>query len=445
MRTKAISTIFLILITIIAHSQDLSLDYCLTLATQQNLEILSSKQNILAAEEVKKQAFSQYFPRIEGSFIGYKPMHPLLELGIENIHNASLREQLYNLYFSQGAALGFPNTIDLADGGLQIGITLLQPIFVGGQIINGNRLAHIGIEASKLQNKIKQRDLALQIEENYWLIKSLEEKEKTLIQAQKLINTLLYDIEGAIEAGFATKNDKLKIQIKQQELANGLLQIKNGKILATKALCNTLQINYSPQIQLTDSIPPHTPILIKKQTEELVLHRPESKLLTLKENSIALQQKIELGKTFPQLIGGISTGYGNLLTTPYNYNLLAFLTLKIPISQWWESAHKHKQHNHLAQQASLETQHYIDQMGLEIEQLKLQLSETENRLDLQKMIVTDARNNYETAQMEYKVGKTTLTQLLEAETLYRQAIDQEVAQKITYRITYKKLQYILQE
>ena len=54
----------------------------------------------------------------------------------------------------------------------------MQPVFVGGQIVNGNRLAQVGVEASQYKAEIVERDLLLQVEESYWLVVSLQEKRK---------------------------------------------------------------------------------------------------------------------------------------------------------------------------------------------------------------------------------------------------------------------------
>ena len=86
----------------------LSLDSCKALALRNNLEIKNAALDVEAAQEVKKQAFTKYFPNVSVIAGGYYAAKPLFEYGIDDIENANARQWLHNLYYEYGAAIGLP-------------------------------------------------------------------------------------------------------------------------------------------------------------------------------------------------------------------------------------------------------------------------------------------------------------------------------------------------
>ena len=77
----------------------LSLDSCKALALRNNLEIKNAALDLEAAQEVKKQAFTKYFPNVSVMAGGYYAAKPLIEYGIDDIGNAEARQWLHNLYY----------------------------------------------------------------------------------------------------------------------------------------------------------------------------------------------------------------------------------------------------------------------------------------------------------------------------------------------------------
>ena len=171
---KRISLILWLLVMVcgMANAQQLSVDSCKALALRNNAAVKNADLDVQAAEEVKKQAFTKYFPNVSALAGGYYALKPLVEYGIDDIRNATARQWLHNLYFEYGAAIGLPDKLSLFENGVMVGAAVVQPVYMGGQIVNGNRLAKVGVEAAELQQQLTQEKLLLQVEENYWLVVS---------------------------------------------------------------------------------------------------------------------------------------------------------------------------------------------------------------------------------------------------------------------------------
>ena len=420
----------------------LSLDSCKALALRNNLEIKNAALDVQAAQEVKKQAVTKYFPNVSVMAGGYYAAKPLIEYGIDDIGNAQARQWLHNLYYEYGAAIGLPDRISMCENGVMTGAMLVQPVYMGGQIVNGNKLAKVGVEAAELQGQLTEDRILQQVEEYYWLIISLQEKKKTLQQALTFLDTLRRDVTTAAEAGLVSHNDVLKVKLKWTEIYNNREKLQNGIRLATLALGQTIGQDTGILI-LTDTI--------GKISEwgaswtdpgAAVMGRKEAQLLDIQVDAEELKKKMALGETLPHLTIGGTASYGNLVFDHYSANALAFATLQVPLTGWWEASHKLKQHDILVQKAKNERADLMRKMYLETLQASNNVDEAYNQYKLMELALQDAEANLHDVKADYDAGLVPVSDLLEAQTLLLQAQNQRTDALIDLKIKaehYKKL------
>ena len=427
-----------IIVTVIAcvniSAQSFSLDSCKALALQNNLEIKNAALDVSAAQEVKKQAFTKYFPNVSVMAGGYYAANPLFEYGIDDIENANARQWLHNLYYEYGAAMGLPDRITLCENGVMTGTMVVQPVYMGGQIVNGNRLAKVGVEAAELQERLTEDQILQQVEEYYWLIISLQEKQKTLGQALIFLDTLQRDVNAAVEAGLVSKNDQLKVSVKRNEIYANLLKVQNGLHLASDALGLTIGI-YSGKWVLTDTIGDISEWMAQwKDPWGSAYTRKETQLLHLQVNAEELKKKMSIGETLPHLTVGGTASYGNLVFDRFTANALAFTTLKVPLTDWWEASHKMKQHDIQIQKAKNELVDYGHKMYLEIMQAWYNLDDAGKQFEIAKLSLQDAEANLLDVKANYEAGLIPVSELLEAQTLFLQAQNQRTDALIDLKI-----------
>ena len=421
--------------------QALTLDSCLKAARARNVALENARLDVLAAEQVKRQAFTKYFPTVSATALGYRALNPMFEYGIGDIDNAQVRQDLYNLWAEYGGSLGIPPSISLAEKGTAVAATALQPLYAGGRIVNGNRLAQLGVEAAQLQQDLSQEKVLLSVEENYWLVVSLYEKRNTILQALDFLDTLQRDVRTAEEAGLVTHNDRLKVALKRDEMRSNLLKVENGIQLATMALCQLSGIEYSPTLQLTDTVATE-PSDIDVRIAEAVARRKESRLLALNVQAEQLKKKMIVGEALPQLAIGVGASYGNLIVDRYGANGLAFATLQVPLTDWWTTAHKAKEQEIRIQQAENSSRDLTEKMALETEQAIHNVQEAQAQVALAKSTLLDAQENLESVQTSYEAGLVPVSELLEARTLYSQAQDQLTEARIDLTLKCARLKLI---
>lgn len=418
------------------HAQTLSLDSCKILAVRNNAKVQNAALDIDIARQTKNEALTKYFPNLKLSGIGYHALNPLLEVGIDDVPNANVRALLNTFYAEYGATLGLPNRLSFFRNGYAANITATQPIFAGGRIVNGNKLAALGIEAAEAQHDMAVQEMLQQTEESYWLVISLQEKRKTLQQAQLLVDTLAHDLSGAIAAGLATQNERLKLSLKQNELKSQRLTLDNGIALAKMALCQAIGIAYTDTLMLTDTLSEATvaPFDVYRPTNDAVAQRTETRLLELGVKSEQLQRKMTLGETLPQIALVANYGYGHLWDYSGGMNGMLLATIQIPLTDWWATGHKLTAHNKKVQIAENNRRHLTEQMQLQTQKAWNELLEAYAQIDLADETCDNAQQNLDIATQNYQAGLAPLSELLEAQTLLQQATDQRNDARIDYQM-----------
>ena len=417
-------------------AQSLTLDTCKEMALRNNAAVKNAALDVKAAQEVKNQARTKYFPQISAMGIGYVPAKPLIEYGIDDIGNAAARQQLHNLYYEYGAAMGLSDKISLCNGGLGVGVTAIQPIFMGGQIVGGNALADVGVAASYYQSQLARDQVLQQVEETYWQTVSLIEKRKTLLQAITFLDTLHRDVTGATEAGLVTRNDVLKVELKQNEMQSNLLKVNNGITLSAMLLCQMIGKEYSENLILTDTISQDLSEDVPTDADirNAVYRRTEKQLLDCQVRAEKLKKDIAIGESVPHVMIGASASYGSLIFDRYDYNALAFMTLQVPLTGWWETAHKIRQQNYLIQKAENQRSDYVEKMELETRQAWCNIEEAHSQVTLAESSVRSAESNLQSTRTNYEAGLVPISELLEAQTLLLQAQNQRTDALIDLKV-----------
>ena len=206
-------------ITYLPAQTKYSLDNCKQMAIENNKKIKNSQLEINAAKEAKKGAFTNYFPSVSASGFGFKAKDPLVALNMGE------------------APIGF-----LKDG-MTAAISVSQPVFVGGKILYGNKLADLGIQVSQYQSKLSENDILLNTENLYWQLVSLFEKEKTLDIIDSQLDVLLKDVELSYKTGLITNNDVLKVKLKKNEIASNRINMDNNIRLVKMSMCQLIGLD----------------------------------------------------------------------------------------------------------------------------------------------------------------------------------------------------------
>ena len=449
----------------------LTLDSCLALARRNNPELRKASLEVEKAKQVKQQAFTNYFPQVSASALGYHALNPLVDIGLTDIGNANTRELLQALYEEFGASLGLQNHLALFQYGYTMGVTAVQPVYVGGKVVAGNRLAKVGVQAAELQREVQEREVQEEVEESYWLIVGLQEKQQTVEAVATLLDTLHYTVQTAVNAGLALPSDLLQVEIKQSEIRRTRLQLESGLRLAKRALAlaigvevdivlstdplqlplqrgrvdelpSSIDTNLSPSLVGRDGVGPLSPSLCR---EGWGGSSPEHDLLALQVEAAQLQKRMVLADALPQVAIGANYSYGkfqaDILRNGFGSetgNGLLFVSVKVPLTEWWDTGHKLKEHSLAVEQARIEQEHLSAMLDLRTQQVCDQLQQAILMVSEQEQVLQKAQQNYQLMQANYQAGMATLTDLLTAQTTLLKAQNDLTDAIIAYRVSARR-------
>ena len=419
----------------------LSVQDCIDMALENNIELKNSQLEIDKARATKNEARAEYFPTVSAQAIGFDALNPMFSFGIEDIDNAQLRQILYTLYAEYGVNMGLDKEYSFIQNGVMLNAMATEPIYAGGRIRNGNKLAKLGIEAAELQEKVKEDEVRLQTEKLYWQIVSLQEKVTTLDQLDRLLDTLDKDLSGAIEAGLAMPTDQYKLRVKQNESQLNRKKLTDGITLLTMALGQYIGAEWQT-ITLSDTLGMETePSVYYHEANEAVASRNESHLLDLSLRAEDLKKKMTLGEALPSLLVGGSASYHTVFEHS-KPNAMVFAMLQIPITDWHKTSYKLKKHELDAEMAENTRRDLTEKMELQTNQAWFNLEQSWLRITMAQTALSDAEANLKITEDYYEAGLVALSDVLEAQTLLKQSRDELTDSRAEYRVnlvTYKSL------
>lgn len=428
-RNLLIVSCWLLSLTATAQQKNtLTLDECKAMAVANNVQIRNGKLDVESAAQTCKEAFTKYFPKISASGSTYKADDNLIKATVPPIPPLGINS---------------PMEVGMLEKGSLISVSAMQPIFVGGQIVNSNKLAKVGLEASKLQLEMATDQVLVKTEDYFWKIVSLKEVIETLNVLDTLLCNLHKDVKLAVETGITTKNDLLTVRLKQNELQSTRLEVENGLSLSRMALCQFIGIpvdsaNYIDVPNFTKDFDSPEHYIVSHK--EALANVSGYKLLEKNVEVHQLQRKIKFGEQLPTIGVGVTYAHEDLMKHNRNH-LVMMATASVPLSNWWGGSHKVRR-SRLAEKRSInEQKDGAEQLLLKMQESKNYLIEAYKQIGLASVAVEEASENLRVQTGNYQVGVSTLSELLEAQGIFQQSRNRYTDACINYQI--RLTQYLI--
>jgi multidrug efflux pump subunit AcrB/outer membrane protein TolC len=429
-------------LAITGHAQTITLDSCRQLALQNNRKIKEAELQVKASEQQRKEVFTNFFPKVSATAFAFrssdyliKAQTPEMNLPVWDGKNPA---QLMNP--SQFAYI--PSlSLNLLDYMNTAAVTVAMPVYAGGRIRRGYKLARMGEEVNAYQKAMTRDEVLSRTEELFWSLQSLSEKQKTLGSYKLLLDSLYRDVSNYSRAGLAQKNDVLKVQLKQNELMTNLLKLKNGINLTRRALCQQIGLAYDSTLVFTAPADLQSASIIYQDPEQLVKNRSEYLLLNKAVEVKQMQKKLAAGEYMPQLsVAGAGFTYDVMDKT--TNNALGMVSLSVPITDWWAGSHKIRKQELEVQQAQSSLQENTELLILQIRQAANEVEEARFQISVSQLSVEQASENLRISQDNYKAGVIGISDLLEAQAVTQQANDNLTDARCQFRSKFAKYKLI---
>jgi outer membrane protein TolC len=393
-------------------------------ALQNNFAIRSAKYGVEAAQQQRKEAFTKYFPNVSGTGLWFNANKGMAQTAINSSEMISpeLGAALAQSLPAEAlAALGSPISISMMKNGTIGSLMAMQPVFAGGQIINGNKLAKVGEDVSRLQLQLSENEVEKTTEQYFWQLASLQEKMKTIEAVDTLLAGIHKDVDIAVRAGLAMRNDLLQVQLRQNDIESQRLKLQNGISIVRLLLsqyCGLRDTSFA--ISYQSDIP--SALLSRQDHNQALLGTAEYQLLGKQVEAANLQKKLAVGQNLPSVAVGAGYNYHNLLDNNHTFGMV-FATVSVPISDWWGGSHTIKRRKIEHQQAQEQLADNAELLKIRMQNAWNGVEESYQLLQLAKRSIEQAEENLRLNRNYYRAGTSKMSDLLEAQMLYQQSCD----------------------
>ncbi len=419
--------ICLVCCSIVAAQPKYTLEQILDSALHNNIAIHNAQLGIEAAQQQRKEAFTKYFPSVSAAGVWFNATKDMAKMTVnpgEMLSPQAVQDLAEVLPASALAALATPTSITMLRKGVIGTVSAIQPVFAGGQIVNGNRLAKVGEDVSKIQLELSENEVEKTAEQYFWQLASVQEKLKTVLAAEHLLGDIHKDVDVAVRAGVAMPNDMLQVQLRENEIASQKLKIENAITLVRMLLGQYCGLTHDTafEIVVPDMNQPENilPTSIEEGQEVKLL--PEYQLLDKQVEAAKLQRKLAVGQNLPSVGVGVGYNYHNLLDNDRSFGLV-FATVNIPISDWWGGSHAIKRKKIEVQKAEEQLEDNTQLLQIRMQNAWNGVQESYQQLLLAQRSIEQAQENLRLNRNYYNAGTSKMSDLLQAQLLFQQAQD----------------------
>ena len=178
-----------------------------------------------------------------------------------------------------------------------------QLIYNGGVIDANTKLKEAQTKTQQKQVEVSLYQLKTRINQYYFSILLLQEKEALLISKQEQLNSRIKEVQSGVKYGAILPASEKVLEAEILKIKQQLIEIKSDK---TKLLQNLSTLTYSPIENTTKLEKPYFTIDFKKES-----NRPELKLFDLQSQQIETSSILLSKNQLPKINAFGQAGCGN--------------------------------------------------------------------------------------------------------------------------------------
>lgn len=390
------------------------LEECRQMALEQNAKMKVAANKTQMAKQEKHEAVTNFFPSISLTGGAMKADDGLIQM--------PMGEQ----------------TMKLLDEGMFGGAIVTMPIFAGGQIYHGNKLAKLGVELSELQLRQTQNEVTLTVDQYYWNIVVLNEKLKTLQHVSALLEKICSDAKAAVDAGIKNRNDLLQVELRKNETQSVVIDIQNNIAICKMLLAQYIGTDMNGfDVQTAVSNELSSPEQLYVNHNERLESTVEYQLLSKAVDASKLEKRLNAGQFLPMV--ALQGGYlYNDFMGPSQNSFVGMLNVSIPIS--WKAPFSVRKYKLRHQNAVTEFNNGSEQLMIRMQKAQIDLSNAYQQALIARNSIEQSEENLRLNEQYYKAGTSSMSDLLQAQQLYQQSRDKYAEAYSKYEIS--KTEYL---
>ena len=372
-----------------------------TMALDYNHDLKAAEKNIAASMEVEKSARADLKPKLSGAASFQYTGNPMeLTLDIPSI--------------------GLSKTVEGKNLNYGGSLSILQPVYTGGRVLESIRMAQhqqalVGNQAKALNDAV-----CYQTDIQYWSAVARQEIVDVAEDFRNSIAALVKTIKERVEVGLVDPQDLLMAEVKLNEAEYQLLQAQSNFETGRMALNSMIGVRLEQPTELDAQIP----IVVVSDSLWLStgMGRPEIQMAYEKIRIAESTKKLNDSQFKPQFYVGVEGSYSS---PGYNFkkdldpNYAVYAKVSVPIFEWGKRRSEKRVSSFRIGMAEDNLNKVVDRVELEVSVARKALSQAIERVRLSESSLAKAEENEAKAVERYNEGKVSVVEVIDAQT-YRQ-------------------------
>lgn len=394
-------TIYCLCALTVFSQQNPLLEKYRTMALDYNYDLKAVEKNITASIELEKMARADMKPKlVAGANFKYtgNPMELSLDI----------------------PALGDPMTFRGKSSQYGASVSLLQPIYTGGRILESIKLSQHQQSLVTNQAGVVRSAICFQTDIQYWNTVARAEMIGVTADFRNSMALLVGIIKERVEVGLVDPQDLLMAEVKLNEAEYQLLQAKNNFETGRMALNSIIGVELQSETEIEQNIP--VVVVADSLLRSNGNLRPE---IRMAEDRIKMAEsvlKLNDAVYKPQLHLGADGSYsapGYNFKSDLDPNYAVYAKLSVPIFEWGKRRSEKRASTQQIGIATDQLNKVEDDVNLELRTARVALLQAVQRIDLAASSLEKARENERKAMERYSEGKISILEVIDAQT-YRQ-------------------------
>jgi outer membrane protein len=385
-----------------------TLQQSISLALENSYKIKARDERITQANDILKQSRAEFLPKF----------------GINYSYNY-FSEVPISRYTLFGTGVEIPVG---TQNNWRWGTFVRQPVFTGFALLSNYRLAELGIDQSQLEMDQEKLDLVLRVKQAYFDILGAD---KAVEVAQTTVESLSQTVKVArsfFDVGMIPVNDVLKAEVELANAQQSLVRAKNAA-QTSRATFNTVLVRpVNDPVKLEDILVFKPEVGNYDAYVKIALeNRPEIKILDV--GLLQSDQQIRLAKSkyYPEI--GVTYTYlkqgdtaslsGSNFVDANSWEVLAVANWTL--FEWGKTYYTVKEKQSVKQQVLQTKSDVEDGIRLQVKQAMLDIDSSASNIPVTQKGIESGEENLRVNAERYKAQVSTITDLLDAQTLLARA------------------------
>ena len=290
------------------------------------------------------------------------------------------------------------------------------PIFTGGAIKAGIRMANAGVQATEQKSEQMKQDTVFQIVKTYmsllgtqWLV--LLGKEHV-----KAFDLQLELVQARIDAGAAVDSERLRVEMAREEARERLIRFENGRLRAAAALNLTMA---SPIEQDHAAVDPEVFRGLEETPSQAFirarLNHPQLKQALANVRIKAQDLAQAKAKLIPTIGLNVTYGDANPIFAGDDSSTQVLLAAQAPLYKAGSMRAKVRETRQRLKEAQEQAQFAERQIRFEIVQAHLDVNEAWKRIGVTRRAMASATENARITAERYRSGAAIVLELVDAQ------------------------------